>query len=415
MLRSRITPFIMWLLPLTFFAYQFILRVCPGVFREEIIKKFSVSEYDFGSFSSAYYLGYAGCQIPLGILLDKFQPRYVISASIYICAIGTYILGTSNHWQMLLFARFLIGAGSAVAFLGTAKIINIYFPKHYSVMVGFTFTIGLIGAICGGKPLTLIHGHFSWENIIITLAIIAAIIATIILLVLKNEADINKNIDTQILDLTSLWNIIRQPKLLLLGICGGLMVGPLEGFADVWGISYLNQIYDLSKTDSSYAVSFIFLGMCFGAPLLSYLSEKYNSHYLITSICALLMASLFLVLIYFSHLPYQLLLSMFFLIGILCCYQVVIFTIVSNLVPKHNIGIATAIVNTVNMAFGSLFHLTIGSVLDSQWLGHLADGNKIYHKFAFANALAIIPAASIMGFVGLILLKYIRLDAKPNT
>jgi sugar phosphate permease len=43
-------------------------------------------------------------------------------------------------------------------------------------MIGFSFTFGLMGAIYGGKPVSLLIETYSWHNVAITLAIISIII-----------------------------------------------------------------------------------------------------------------------------------------------------------------------------------------------------------------------------------------------
>ena len=66
---------VMWLMAVTFFAFQFVLRLDPGLVMPEIMGKFQVDATSFGVLSAAYYLGYAGMQIPVGILLDRYNPR----------------------------------------------------------------------------------------------------------------------------------------------------------------------------------------------------------------------------------------------------------------------------------------------------------------------------------------------------
>jgi MFS family permease len=396
----------MWLLPLSFFAFQFILRVCTAVFMQDIMHKFHINALSYGILASFYYVGYAGLQIPLGMLLDKYNPRYVISGSIFICAIGAFLFASTDNWYVLLMSRFLIGAGSAIAFLGTAKIIRLCFKReHYSIMVGFSFTIGLIGAIFGGKPLAIVTENYGWEQVTLMLSVITFAIAALILLCMRLNNYDYKNIEQSSPLLPQIMSILKNKKLLLIGLCGGLMVGSLEGFADVWGVTYLTQIYDIPKKEASYAVSLIFFGMCVGGPLLSFLGERFKSNYFLTLFCAIVMSILFILLIYGKKIEFNMLQIMFFFVGILCCYQVVIFTIVSELVPPNLIGIATAITNTINMAFGIAFHSSIGYMMDLYWTGKMIDGVKIYEKIAFNYALSVIPIAALLGFIGLIFTK----------
>ena len=79
--------------------------------------------------------------------------------------------------------------------------------------------------------------------------------------------------------------------------------GPLEGFADVWGTAFLKQVYGFEGTVAASLPSMIFIGMCFGAPVLSLIAEKMGG-YLATIIGAgLLMAVIFAALLNWHYVP----------------------------------------------------------------------------------------------------------------
>jgi predicted MFS family arabinose efflux permease len=115
-------PLLLWSLASIFFAFQFILRLSTGILREEIIQKFAIDTIAFGTVAGYYYLGYAGMQIPIGIMLDKFNFRIVTFISILATSLGTLTFVASENFNYLLIGRFMIGAGSAVGFLSVAKI-----------------------------------------------------------------------------------------------------------------------------------------------------------------------------------------------------------------------------------------------------------------------------------------------------
>ncbi len=125
------TPLFIWFCASLFFAFQFILRLSTGILREEIMQKFSINTIEFGTLAGYYYLGYAGMQLPIGILLDKFNYRIVLFAAILLTSLGTSGFVLSSSFNHLLLSRLMIGAGSAAGFLSVAKIINSYFPPKY--------------------------------------------------------------------------------------------------------------------------------------------------------------------------------------------------------------------------------------------------------------------------------------------
>jgi sugar phosphate permease len=156
----------MWLFPLSFFTYQFVLRLLPSLLMQQIMQNFSIDATAFGLLAAVYYYGYAGMQIPIGIMLDKYCPKYVIFISASVCGLATYLFSITDNWHVALISRFLIGAGSAVGFLSTSKVISQWFDnKHYGKMISVTFTIGLLGSIYGGKPVSLLIERYGISSI----------------------------------------------------------------------------------------------------------------------------------------------------------------------------------------------------------------------------------------------------------
>lgn len=399
-------PIILWSLASLFFAFQFILRLSTGILREEIIQKFAIDTVAFGTLAGYYYLGYAGMQLPIGIMLDKFDFRIVTFVSIVITALGTLTFATSSDFNYLLIGRLMIGAGSAVGFLSVAKITTSYFPaKYHSMMLGLSFTFGLIGAVFGVTPMKLLFSHFGYYYTFYTLAGVGLGIGLMMLLIKNDKQEIeidNRNIsDSRYLILQLLLN----PRILLIGIFGGLMVGSLEGFADVWAMPFFTQIYQLSEMESNIATSLVYVGMCFGGPILAFLANLLKSNNSIIIITGLMMVAIFAILLACSSLNFLTTSSLMFLLGIFCCYQVLIFTIVSDLIPSKSSGLAIAVVNCINMSFGHIFHKFMSILISYNWDGSVNELNvPIYSRDDFTIAISIIPIFCIIGVIGFIYL-----------
>lgn len=404
MLTLRLLPWMSWTLVLSFFSFQFILRLLPGLIMPQIMKKFHVDASHYGLLSSMYYFGYAGSQIPIAYYLDRFGPRKIVSICIFLCSMGTLVFRYSESWSIVLIGRFLIGVGSAVGFLGTVKVISQWFSKnHYARMIGVSFTLGLFGALYGGKPVAAWIHVFGWENVLTGLALFGSAIGVLVLLFLpQNGPHESKESAVQFSDIKY---VLKNKNLVFLAICNLLMVGSLEGFADVWGVSYFMKSLHLEKMDAAFITSFIFVGMLFGGPLLAYLAEKSMRYYEITAFCGLFSALLFGLIFLFYQKFHSSLYLVMFLMGIFCCYQVLIFAISSQLSPSRLLGVTTAFLNCINMLGGSFFHGSIGLLLDRLWTGEMESGLRIYSLEQYKIALSIIPMASLVGSLVLLTIR----------
>lgn len=401
--QSLKKPIILWALTSLFFAFQFILRLSAGILREEIIQRFAIDTIAFGTLAGYYYLGYAGMQIPIGIMLDKFNFRLVTFMSIVMTSIGTLTFVASDNFCYLLVGRLMIGAGSAVGFLAVAKVTKSYFPtKYHPLMLGFSFTFGLIGAVFGVTPMKILFERFGYDYSFNSLAGVGLIIGVLILLV-KTDEDVLNSQRKESYNISQIFKLLYNPTILVIGISGGLMVGALEGFADVWALPFFNQIYGMDIIDSSLATSFVYIGMCFGGPILAIAATWLRSSNLIIIITGLLIAIIFGIILYFPALNFFYSSLLMFFLGIFCCYQVLIFTIVSNLVDSMYAGLAIAIVNCINMSSGYFFHKFISILITANWDGGINEfAAPIYSRYDFTIALSLIPICSLLGVFGFV-------------
>ncbi|MBX9697020.1 MAG: MFS transporter, partial [Alphaproteobacteria bacterium] len=111
-----------------FYFYQFIFRVSPSVMTEELRTAFDANAYQIGNMISYYYIAYAILQIPIGLLLDRYGPRRLLTFSCLVCALGGAVFANAYTMPVASFGRFLMGAGSACAFIGTLKLATLWFP-----------------------------------------------------------------------------------------------------------------------------------------------------------------------------------------------------------------------------------------------------------------------------------------------
>jgi hypothetical protein len=97
--------------------------------------------------------------------------------------------------------------------------------------------------------------------------------------------------------------------------------------------------------------------------------------------------------------------ALMFFLGILCCYQVLVFIAVSDAVDQNSTGLAIAITQCLNMSFGHFFHTIIGSTFELSWDGSLTEyGSALYTHENFIYALAVIPICCFIGQFGFMLL-----------
>src|SRR3989339_241239 len=164
---SRTVAWTLWIIASIFYAYQYILRVIPSIMLEDIIEQFGMNSSTFGQFSGVYYIGYSLMHLPIGIMLDRFGPRKVMTGCMILTVIGLMPLLFNSHFIYPIIGRLFIGIGSSAAILGVFKIIRITFHQQYfSRLLSLSVAIGVFGAIYGGGPVNYMKDLFGHQSVI---------------------------------------------------------------------------------------------------------------------------------------------------------------------------------------------------------------------------------------------------------
>ncbi len=387
----RTVAWAVWIIASIFYAYQWILRVMPNIMITDIMQQFDIDAATFGQFSGVYYIGYSLMHLPLGIMLDRYGPRKVMTACVLLTVVGLMPLLFADHWLYPIAGRFCIGLGSTAAILGVFKIIRMTFSEtQFPRMLSLSVTIGLIGAIYGGGPVSYMREVFGYQTVVQGFAIAGIALAAITYWIVPDVKSSSQG--TVISDIKE---VLGNKRVIFSCVFAGFMVGPLEGFADVWGTAFLRQVYGFEGSLAASIPSMIYFGMCFGAPLLSFIADKVRS-YMGTIIGAgAVMTSSFSILL-FWHLTSGVLSMSFVLVGICCAYQILAIYKSSTYVREQVAGLTTAVANMIIMSFGYAFHAIIGAVINAMGGPNVSE--------AIVYGVAVVPAGLCVGTAGFVLL-----------
>ncbi|WP_434799787.1 hypothetical protein [Coxiella burnetii] len=77
-LRGTLIPWIICLLAALFYFYDFFLRVTPSVMIHPLMDQFNVGAPTIGFISAFYYYAYTPLQIPSGVIMDRYNPRWYL-------------------------------------------------------------------------------------------------------------------------------------------------------------------------------------------------------------------------------------------------------------------------------------------------------------------------------------------------
>ena len=105
-------------------------RVNLSASHAALITAFAISDVTFGYLSGAYNLTYWLCQLPIGVIVDRFGVRRVGRAGVLLWSVATFGGALAPSLGALFGARFLLGVGEAPTFPACAKAVGRWFPPH---------------------------------------------------------------------------------------------------------------------------------------------------------------------------------------------------------------------------------------------------------------------------------------------
>ncbi|MCX7338131.1 MAG: MFS transporter [Alphaproteobacteria bacterium] len=400
-----------------FYLYEYILRVSPSVMTNELMTDFDVTSTSLGVLASFYYLAYVPLQIPCGLIVDRLGARKVITFSSFLCILGCILFSGSETLMMAKAGRFLIGAGSACAYLSCAKIGAEWFHSDkFAVVAGMTMMMGTFGGISGGRPFAILLNHYGWRQSMLIAAAVGCCIALAAWLIIRDHPDSpseNRRKKSTSIDHASngslfggLRLIASNPQNWLIGLYGCMMYLPLSAFAELWGVPFLMQVYDINNEIASTGTFMVFLGMALGCPLGAWLSNRFKSRIKIMSWSALGTLFVFCIVFYVPNIPWDSMLCLLFVGGLISGGQILYFAAAKEISPDNISGTTIGFTNFLVMISGFVFQPLVGRLLDLAWDGQMSiDGSPEYNISTYKIAFT---AISIGLFVGWIIVQFVK-------
>src|SRR5690606_9072077 len=144
---------------------EYFLRVAPSVMITDLYKAYHIGAGVFGVISAAYLYAYAPMQLPVGVLMDRYGARKLLTLATLICGIGSILFGVAPTVWLSIVSRLMMGVGSAFAFIGMVYISSHWFHgKILALLIGAGNSIGMLGAVVGEGPLSQLVQTFSWRS-----------------------------------------------------------------------------------------------------------------------------------------------------------------------------------------------------------------------------------------------------------
>jgi len=398
-------PWIICLTGMLFYCFNYFLRSSPSVMQNDLVQSLHISATQFGTLISFYYFAYTPMQIPAGMIYDKFGPRFVLFFACLIAVIGLATFVSADSFGLACAGRFLIGLGTAFAYIGVLKLASIWLPaSRFAAVAGLTTAIGMSSGALSQKYLAKLVEIVGYKSILQMALISGIVLSFLILFTLRNSPKQGVNSTRTIhapLSMKQLFAALRvmftNPQMWLIGIIGCVLYLPSIVFLDVYGISYFKDAHQMTAQQAANVSALTFLGWIIGGPIIGLISDKIKRRRLPLVITSAITALLLYVIFYYPGLTLNQLSFIAFISGICCGAHPLCFALGKENNETQLAGTSVAVTNMFIMLGGMIFPPIVGKLLDLHTTSLLINDLHIYTADDYTFALSIIPFGIVLG------------------
>lgn len=382
-----------------FYCYEFILRIIPGALQTELSAALGhVSASTFGQISALYYFAYSPMQMPVGMLMDRFGPRRLLTFACICCTIGSWMFTLTSSMLLVGCGRFLVGFGSSFGFVGVLSLALHWLPRRYfSLVAGLITTLGMLGLVYGEVKIAQWSVSMGWQQVLMLMVMAGSVLSLVMLLIVRDGPEGHQANKYPLPEFFhNVLKVLMSPEVWLIGFVGACLYTSLSVFGELWGKTYLEQAHHLSKVDAAKTVSAVFLGWAIGAPIAGYVSDITGKRVFPLVVGAILSFICISLVIYCPGLSYLNLNILLFLYGLFSGTEIIVFIMAKECSGAKLSGTVFAATNMIVTLGGVVFQPLVGTLLDTFGDSGIVSGEHIYTVVDYQVALSLLPISLLV-------------------
>ncbi len=375
--------------------------------------RFGISAAQLATFTMLQLLVYAGMQIPVGLMVDRFGPRNILIVGAVVLTLGQAGFAFADSYSLALVARLFVGMGDAMTFVCVLRLVNTWFgARRIPLITQLTGVIGQAGAIIAAVPMTLALSHLGWTKAYL-LAASLGIVLVIALVVVVHDAPGSRSLRGPTLSVAEIRRGLREswghP---------GTRLGFWMHFSTqfsattlglLWGYPFFVRGEGRSRQMAGLLLTIMVVAVMSAGPVLGWriTVRPWHRSTLVLSIIGAIVAVWTVVLAWPGDAPLWLLVVLVIVTGVGGPASMIGFDLGRTSNPSHRLASATGIINQGGFYASLLLVIAIGLILDWRTPG---DSNN-YPASAFRWAMSF---QYVLWFIGLVQIWRYRRKARAR-
>ena len=278
------------LLSSIYFISQF-SRASLGVVIIDVAADLNLNSEQIGRLGGVFFLSFALTQVPLGIILDAFNPVKIIIYMMFIIFTGFFLFGVADNFTLLILARILQGVGCGVCLMGPLVVLTkIVKVKDFSLYSGIVMGLGGLGALFATEPFFYIVSQIGWKLAFNYFSFLILFLIFLLYLFPKEEKLETKSKTN--FNFKAFKKILFNKNFLLMLPMSMFGYASAAFILTLWGGRFLSTVHNYTIGSISLNLMFMALFWTIGSFSYGYIEKKINNKKLIISFSSIMMAFL---------------------------------------------------------------------------------------------------------------------------
>ncbi len=366
-------------------------RSSLGVAGIAAAQRFHISASLLSTFTVLQLLVYAGMQIPVGVLLDRYGPKRLLFVGAFMMTLAQLGFAFTGSFAGALVARVFVGMGDAMVFISVLRVIASWFPaRRNAVFTAWTALLGQLGALAAAIPLARSLSHFGWTPTFVASAAAGVVLGLLVVVVVR---DVPPGVPSSrsVKDVRAVGRDLK-----LAWVDPGTRLGLWSHFTAqfganvmglLWGYPFFLHGEHTGPTVAGLLLSLLVVTQIIGGPVVGgYIARApWQRSTVVLGIVLSIMVAWAVVLLWPGDAPVWLLAVMVIATGLGGPGSMVGFDVARTFAPASRLGAATGIVNVGGFVASLMVVLLVGVLLDAMTPGSSTD----YSPHAYAVAMSV--------------------------
>ncbi len=374
-------------------------RTVTSVLAPDIIAELHLSAEAVGLLTSVFFLVFAGAQLPLGILLDRYGARTVTGCCAFVAAVGAVLFARTDDLGLLALGRALMGFGMAVGLMGGFKALVDWLPREKVPFGnGIILMMGGLGTMGATAPTQWALSITDWHGVFEALAAITVVVGALLLIVAPDKPRTGARL-TMGEALRALGHVFSDPQFLRSAPLGGLIMGVSMSVNSLWSGPWMQDVAGVPRPEIAnvlFGIAFMMTISVFFTGSIVERLERAGVTMLTTSAIGIVGFIFFQVLIVLNPpvSPYLLWLPLAFF----GTSPVLIYTVLTRAFPPQLAGRVNTAYNFITFAAAFGAQWSIGAIIDL-W-PPLGEGH--FDPVGYRTGLGVMIALEVCAFIWMV-------------